>query len=94
MTEHFSPDIEPSALLGLHNELADELNAEKERLAALKAGRELEDISGDPSLNYLQGKVTGFDVAMNAIQAFIVANRADAAGKLEPEQAAISDPTE
>jgi hypothetical protein len=94
MSETNRIETEPSALVALHNELADELNAEKERLSRLKGGRELEEITGDPSLNYLQGKVNGFELAMSALQAFIVTSRADAAGILEPNLAEKQESTE
>lgn len=91
MSEPTGFDINPEALIALHNELADELNTEKDRLSLLKSGRELEEVTGDPSLNYLQGKVLGFEVAMNALRAFIEARTADASGRLNPEQATETD---
>lgn len=81
--------IDPAAFVELHNELADELNAAKNQLNELKSrlGQQGEDLETSPLVNYAQGKVIGFDIAVNALHAFAVAHAADVAGQLEPHQA-------
>ncbi|HEU4607362.1 MAG TPA: hypothetical protein VFS31_04580, partial [Chitinophagaceae bacterium] len=85
MSERGPGFITTEAIIDLHNELVDELNVEKRTLKDLKGVRAMEDIIQDPALNYLQGKVVGMELAVNAIHAFIVMRSADAAGKLNPQ---------
>jgi hypothetical protein len=80
-------EITAGTLVGLHNELADELNIEKERLLRMQSNSDTKsDSSIDDSntLEYQRGKVIGFELAVSALHAFVVARTADAAGKLVP----------
>ncbi|MBA3758660.1 hypothetical protein H0X10_03455 [Candidatus Saccharibacteria bacterium] len=91
MSEIGTTYIEQEAVIALHNELADELNVEKTRLKDLRADRAVDELAEDPSLNYLQGKVTGFELAINALKAFVITRSADSADKLHPHLADDSE---
>ncbi|MBA2278820.1 hypothetical protein H0V99_00035 [Candidatus Saccharibacteria bacterium] len=79
--------IEQRFIVKLYNGLADELNTEKEHLRRHKGDRDEEDYGSDPLFNYVQGKVIGLGIGVNALRAFLEAQSADSRGLLTAEAA-------
>ena len=75
MSERKTPPVERDAIIEFHNELVRELNDEKAILALIKGKREQDELMEDPRANYTQGKVVGFEMATNALRAFLEAER-------------------
>lgn len=89
MSDHVDNfELDRSALVELHNDLVRELNDEKRKLVRAKSGQDPQDLENNVDVNYLQGKVIGFEIPINALHAFIVARADNAAGLLEPAEAA------
>ncbi len=75
MTDRNHSPNEHDALLHVHNELAREANEAKVQLEQAKADRGVDELMEDPRVNYLQGKVIGYDMATSALHAHIAATR-------------------
>lgn len=75
--------IAAEALIALHNELVQELNADREKLNGIKIARGEEAVEDDPTFNYALGRVVGFEMVVSGLHAFIVTERADQEGLLD-----------
>lgn len=75
--------ISVEAVVALHNELVEELNADQKKLDAIKRVQGEEVAKDDPTFNYALGRVVGFEMAVSGLHAFLVTEEADQAGLLD-----------